>query len=250
MNPADIPLFFSFLFGVLSIISPCVLILLPAYLATIAGMNVGELQAADVKSMRRRVMGNALAFVVGFFLVFIPLGALLGVASQAIGSYRQIVGVVAGMVILLLGANMLWPLPFMRWTQIDARIRWRPGRRSVIGNIFFGATFAFVWTPCVGPYLLGVIAFVGVSGNVLAGVGYFAMYSLGLASALLAFAYLVGKFIRVTDLLKKYMRPIERASGILLMVIGVAMVTNQLYLSSAFLSQAFGDFQPERWFIK
>ena len=250
MDIASIPFFFSFLFGVLSIISPCVIVLLPVYLATITGLSVDELRnATDQRTIRRRILSNAIGFVLGFFLIFIPLGALIGVASEAIGAAREVLAVVAGAVVIILGINFLYPLPFLRWANAEARIRWQPKGYTFIGNLFFGATFAFVWTPCVGPFLLGVIALVGQTGDIARGIGYFGMYSAGLAAALLTLAYSYGRLPALMGWIRKHYRSIEVVSGILLIGIGILMITNQLYLTNVIINRALNDFQPETWFI-
>lgn len=247
----DVSFVAVFLFGVLSIISPCVIVLLPVYLATITGLSVHELRdAADQRAFRRRVFSNALGFILGFFLIFIPLGALIGVAAERIGEAREVVAVVAGVVVILLGINFLYPLPFLRWTQREARIRWRPRAYTFIGNLFFGVTFAFVWTPCVGPFLLGVVALVGQTGDIGRGVGFFSLYSFGLATALLTLAFFFGKLIYVTEFVKKHHQVIEIVSGILLIAIGLLMITNQLYITNVAINRILNNFQPENWFIK
>jgi len=249
MNATAIPSFFSFFFGVLSIISPCVIVLLPAYFAAITGIGTRDiLQSESSPTLRRRIVINALIFVTGFFLIFIPLGALIGLASQYIVHARTVIGIIGGSIILLLGIHALKPLPFLKWTQRDARVSYMPRAHSAVSILFFGATFAFVWTPCVGPYLLSVIAFVGVSGNIAAGMGYFALYSLGLASTLVLLALLIGHFAQVGTLLRMHARGIEIIGGIIFIVIGILMVTNQLYLTNVYINTIFNDFQPESWF--
>ncbi len=250
MNVTQLPLALSFVFGVLSIISPCVIVLLPAYLATITGFSIEELTSAEHESIvLRRILGNALGFILGFFLVFIPLGALIGVAATAIGSARSVFAVVAGVIVVLLGMNFLYPLPFLRWINTDVRIRWKPRGYSFISNIFFGAVFAFVWTPCVGPYLVAVTALVGSTGDIGKGVAYFSLYALGLAISMLVFTVFYTKVAFVTNFLKQHSRSIQVISGILLITIGILMISDKLYLTNIAINKFFGGFQPESWFI-
>lgn len=250
MSGVEVPHALAFLLGILSIISPCVIVLLPVYLATITGVSISELRSAtDARLMRRRLMGNAFGFVLGFFLIFIPLGALIGLATQAIGSARSVVGVVAGLIILFLGVNFIIPLPFMRWTNIDLRIRWQPKAYTFINNLFFGAVIAFVWTPCVGPFLLSVVALVGVSGNMLLGAGYFAAYSGGLAVSIITFTFFYSKLAGATKFIQRYHRAIAVIAGSLLIIVAILMLTNQLYLTNALINKLFNDFQPETLLI-
>ena len=251
MDISTIPFFFSFFYGVLSIISPCVVVLLPAYLTTITGLSTEELRTTDDShTFRRQILSNATGFVLGFFLIFIPLGALIGVAAEAIGSAREIIAVVAGAVVFLLGLNFVYPLSFLRWMNGEARIHWKPHQRTFIGNLFFGATFAFVWTPCIGPFLLGVVALVSQTGNIGSGIASFSLYSLGLAVALLTFTLFYSRIIEATQFIKKHHRMVTMVSAALLMLIGVLMITNQLYLTNVYINRALNDFQPESWFSK
>ena len=225
----------AFAAGLLSVLSPCVLPLLPAYLSLVSGISVEELrgQASD-REVRRRVMGTSLAFVLGFSAVFIVLGASATLLGRMLRSFRiealgTSIGVaqIAGVVIVAMGFHLLGVLR-IPWLYREARFEGPNRPAGPIGAALVGAAFAFGWTPCVGPILGGILTLAGARETVLQGMGMLTVYSAGLAVPFLVAAWSVERFLGALRRLRAHFRTIEIVSGALLVAVGVLVLTDQL----------------------
>lgn len=225
----------AFAAGLLSIFSPCVMPLMPAYLSLVSGVSVEEMEdGAHDPDLRRRVMRACLGFVSGFSTVFV----LMGVGAVAVGhlvrTWRaQVLGVefgmaqIAGVLILLLGLHMTGLLPIKALYR-DARVHFRMGRRSFLSTFLVGAGFALGWSPCVGPILSTILALAGARDTVLEGTGLLAIYSAGLAIPFLVAGWSIEAFFRAFRHVKHHFRTLEVAAGLMLMSVGALLVTDQL----------------------
>lgn len=232
---ASTSLLTAFAAGLLSVLSPCVLPLLPAYLSLVSGMSVEELRSqASEKVVRRRVMGTALAFVGGFSAVFIALGASATLLGRVLRGFRiELLGTeigvaqIAGVIIIVMGLHLLgvFKIP---WLYREARFDGPRRPAGPIGAALVGAAFAFGWTPCVGPILGGILTLAGSRETVLEGMGMLTVYSAGLAVPFLLAAWSVERFLGTLRKLKQHYRTIELVSGGLLLVVGLLVVTDQL----------------------
>lgn len=220
----------AFTAGVLSFLSPCVLPLVPGYLSFVSGVNVAsmrkegaEMQATD----RKTVMLNSGAFVAGFSLVFIILGATATAVGGFLNAHLALVNQVAGVALVLFGLHMtrLIPIP---WLYQEARVHVGNKPLGLLGAFVVGMAFAFGWTPCIGPVLGGILALAGGQDTVWAGVGLLAAYSAGLGIPFLAAAWGVAGFYRFFDKFKHHLRKVEIASGLLLMAVGVLIFRGDL----------------------
>jgi len=221
--------------GLLSVFSPCVMPLMPAYLSLVSGISVEEMQAGPTDSvLRRRVMRACLGFVSGFSTVFV----LMGVGAVAIGhtirTWRaEILGVefgiaqVAGVLIVLLGLHMTGLVP-IRLLYRDARVDFKVSQRSFLSTYLVGAGFALGWSPCVGPILSSVLALAGSRDTVAEGTLLLLVYSAGLAIPFLAAGWSIEYFFRAFERIKRHFRKLEMASGLLLVAVGLLLVTGQL----------------------
>jgi len=147
----------AFLAGLVSFVSPCVLPLIPAYLSFLTGSSLEELKAEQTSAQRARVMGHAIAFVVGFTVVFMALGFTAGAIGNALLQYRDIIARIGGIVVIILGLNMIgvFKIPFL---MMDKRPQWRSANRSYLASFVVGLGFAAGWSPCIGPILAGILA--------------------------------------------------------------------------------------------
>jgi cytochrome c-type biogenesis protein len=149
----DVSLGGAVLAGLLSFISPCVLPIVPPYLAYLAGLSFEELQGDQrTAAAGRRVLAAALGFVLGFTTVFVALGATASVIGQALARYFDTFAVIAGVVIIVMGLHFLG-LTRIGWLSRDVRVQVRRKPVGVLGAYVMGLAFAFGWTPCVGPVL-------------------------------------------------------------------------------------------------
>jgi cytochrome c-type biogenesis protein len=225
----------AFAAGLLSVFSPCVMPLMPAYLSLISGVSVEEMQEGGTDPMvRARVMRACSGFVLGFSLVFI----IMGIGAVAIGHtvrswHVEMLGMevginqIAGLVIILLGVHMTGLVPITALYR-DTRIHVSTGNRSFLSCGLVGAGFAFGWSPCIGPILSGVLTMAGSRDTVLQGTILLAVYSAGLAIPFFAAGWSIEYFFKAFSKVKRHFRKVEVASGLMLVAVGGLLLTNQL----------------------
>jgi cytochrome c-type biogenesis protein len=215
----------AFSAGLFSFLSPCVLPLFPSYVSFITGMSVSDLTADLTGAARRRVLLHAVAFVLGFSLVFVGLGASFSAAGQFLLDYRDIIRRVGGALIVVFGlyiAGVLRVGMFGRTAQLQ--IREKPA--GYLGSLAVGITFAIGWTPCVGPILGAILSLAGTAETVQRGIGLLVAYSAGLGVPFLLSAIALGSFLRFFKRYRPFIPVMERAAGVLLVVVGVLVFTN------------------------
>jgi cytochrome c-type biogenesis protein len=229
--------------GLLSVLSPCVLPLMPAYLSLISGLSVEEMRhGARDEALRRRVRNGCLGFVAGFSTVFILLGASATAAGRLLRTWRvELLGLeigiaqVAGVVIILMGLHLAGLLPIGALYR-ERRLGTKLQPESVLGTFLVGAAFAFGWTPCVGPILGGILTIAGARDTVGEGVLLLSVYSAGLAVPFLAAGWSVERFFEHFQRFKGQFRRVELVSGLLLVVLGVLVSTDQLTRLNGYFS--------------
>lgn len=241
---SDITIWIAFLAGVLSFASPCVIPLVPSYLTYITGMSFGELDESQHNAkVRTRVVVHSLIFIAGFSVVFITLGAMAGLASASVQYYlRESLGViqkVGGVVIFLFGIHFSG---LFRFTSLlgEKRLHLRHKPAGFLGTFVVGIAFAAGWTPCIGPILGAILAIAaGSTGGPWQGVLLLSFYSAGLGLPLLISGLLFHSFLGFFDRFKRYIRTVEMATGILLMLVGILLFFDQFGRIAIFLYQVF-----------
>jgi len=215
----------AFSAGLFSFLSPCVLPLFPSYVSFITGMSVSGLTADLSGAARRRVMLHALAFVLGFSLVFVALGASFSAAGQFLLDYRNLIRQVGGALIVLFGLYIagVFKLAAMGRTM-QFQLREKPA--GYLGSLLVGITFAIGWTPCVGPILGAILSLAGTSETVQRGIGLLIAYSAGLGVPFLVSAVALGAFLKFFKRYRPLIPVMERAAGVILVVVGVLVFTN------------------------
>jgi cytochrome c-type biogenesis protein len=221
--------------GVISVLSPCVMPLLPAYLSLVSGLSVEDLREGEGRpELRRRVLLGCAGFVAGFSTVFVLLGASATAVGRVLQTWRlEIAGVeiaaaqLAGLVIVAMGLHLLgWlPIPLL---YRDARFQGSAAPRSLVGTYLVGAAFAFGWSPCVGPILGGILTLAGSRDTVHEGMALLAVYSLGLGVPFFLAGASLDLFFRALGRVRPHFRRIEIAAGVLLVALGVLVASNQL----------------------
>ena len=215
----------AFTAGLFSFLSPCVLPLFPSYLSFVTGMSVADLQADLTAAARRRVLLHSVAFVVGFSVVFVSLGASFSAAGQILLDYRDPIRRVGGVLIVIFGlyiAGLLNFGPFSRTRQWQ--LREKPA--GYAGSFVVGLTFAIGWTPCVGPILGAILSLAGTAETVGRGVGLLVAYSAGLGVPFLLSAVALGVFLKFFKRYRPFIPIVERGAGVILVVVGVLVFTN------------------------
>lgn len=221
----------AFTAGILSFLSPCVLPLVPSYLAYVGGSGAAK---------RSILIRNALLFVVGFSLIFIALGASASALGSLLRANRQVLTIGGGVLVILFGLVLLGVirLPVL---MRDTRLQARHDASTPVGAVLLGMAFAAGWTPCIGPVLGGILTLAGASGTLLEGVTMLAVYSAGLAIPFLLAALALDPFLRVSRRFRRWLPWVERSAGGLLVVAGLLMVTGTYTRLNAWLLR----FTPE-----
>lgn len=238
----DVTLGAAFLAGLLSFISPCVLPIVPPYLCYLAGVSVDELKGdAATADTGRRVVLAAIAFVLGFSVVFVALGATASVIGQSIARYYDILTYVAGAIIIVMGLHFLGVFRIGLLFR-EARIHVESKPAGLIGAFLMGLAFAFGWTPCVGPVLASILFVAGSSNTIWHGAGLLAVYALGIGLPFVLAAAFAGQFLKFAGRFRKHMGTVEKIMGGLLVLTGLLFITGQMSAIALWLLDTFPVF--------
>ena len=229
-------MFVALLAGIISFLSPCVLPIVPPYLAYMSGVNVGEMSADGAS--RRKTMTTALFFVLGLSTVFL----FLGFTASAFGAFflrnQTLFAQISGVVVIVFGLHFLsvFRIPFL-----DQEARLDAGDRggSSFGAYVLGLAFAFGWTPCIGPQLGAILTLAASEASVSKGTLLLAIYALGLGIPFLLAAMFMSRAMGVMNRIKRHMGMIEKAMGALLVLVGLALVTGAFTSFSWWLLETF-----------
>jgi len=224
----------SFVAGLISFLSPCVLPLVPGYVSLISGAGIEELKSSD-GHLLRKVMINSAAFIVGFSIVFVTLGAISTEVGQFLAQYKSLLARIAGAVIILFGLH-LTGLFQIKALLADTRLHTLKGGASPWGAFVIGFAFAFGWTPCVGPILAVVLGFAATQDTVWKGILLLAIYSAGLAVPFLITSFGIERFLKFYNRFKFHMHAVEVASGGLLIVLGILLVMGKFTVIAGYFS--------------
>jgi len=235
----EVTLIGAFFAGLLSFVSPCVLPLVPPYLGFLAGVSLDELTGEGTeRADPRRVFFASLAFVLGFSTVFIALGASASYIGQFVTQHIQVLGYVAGAVIIVMGLHFLG-LFRIGFLYREARVHVDRRPAGLIGAYVIGLAFAFGWTPCVGPILAAILFVAGSEDSVVQGAVLLGSYALGIGVPFLIAGLFAGPFMRFMARFRRHMVTVERAMGVLLIITGVAFMTGQMAALSFWLLETF-----------
>lgn len=211
--------------GLLSFLSPCVLPLVPPYLAWIAGVSLGEItDAGPDPAARRRVTLTALAFALGFATVFVSLGATASALGQFVAQHLATLSKIAGAVIVVMGLHFLGLFRIALFNR-ESRIEVRRRPAGYAGAYAVGLAFGFGWTPCVGPVLATILFTAAQSESALAGAGLLGAYALGMGAPFVVAALFMGPFMRAMARFRRHMGVVEKIIGALLVIVGVLFIT-------------------------
>ena len=207
----------SFLEGIITFISPCLLPMLPIYISYFAGG--GE------RTMKKTLV-NALGFVLGFTIVFMVMGALAGTLGSFLKSHQTAVNIVGGAIVMVFGLNFMGVFNLNIFRGSDRQVN--TDNMSFLSALVFGLVFSIGWTPCVGAFLGSALMLAGQAGHVMQGMGMLLSYSLGLAVPFLISAVLIDQLKTTFDWIKQHYTMINRISGGFLVLVGLLMATGML----------------------
>ena len=241
MEAQAIGLFIAFTAGLLSFLSPCVLPLVPSYITFITGLSLDDVQATQ---SRRTALVHGLLFTLGFSLIFIALGAIASGFGQTMAANRGWISQLGGAVIIVFG---LYLMGFLKWGFLAQERRFHLADKPVgyLGTVFVGVAFGAGWTPCIGP-ILGSILMLASGQDLQRGVVLLTAYSLGLAVPFVLSAVAVDRFMAFFKRVRRQMGLVSKATGLLMIGVGVLMVTNRFTVLAAYLTRFTPDFLLER----
>lgn len=228
----------AFLAGLLSFASPCVLPLVPPYLAYMGGISIGELTGPGETKTRGRVLLAALSFVAGFSTVFVALGATASWIGQAVSAYLGVLGYIAGILIIAMGLHFLGAFR-IAWLDRTARVGVAGKPAGFAGAYVTGLAFGFGWSPCVGPVLAAILLIAGSQDSAGEGARLLLIYSLGIGVPFLIAAGFAGEFMRWSARFRVRLGGIEKAMGAFLVIAGVLVFTGQMPTIANWLIETF-----------
>jgi cytochrome c-type biogenesis protein len=236
----DVPITMAFGAGLISFLSPCVLPLIPGYISFISGVSLQEMKDGSagsglLNSQKLSVVLNSLFFIAGFSAIFILLGASATWLGTLLSTKISFLTKLAGLVIILFGVfkmGLIQPLFFFK----EARFNVENKKMGPIWALVIGASFAFGWTPCIGPILTGILAFAGTLEHVNQGIFLLSVYSLGLGIPFLLTAFGVNQFFRFFNRIKRHLGLLEKITGVIMVLLGLLIFFNKLILIPGYLS--------------
>ncbi len=217
--------FITFLEGIITFISPCLLPMLPVYISYFAGGN----ERKTAKTLK-----NALGFVLGFTIVFIAMGALAGTLGNFLREYQTELNIVTGLIVTFFGLNFLGVFKIRIFNGISTSLNTQ--NLGFFSSMLFGIVFSIGWTPCVGAFLGSALMLASQQGHILQGVLMLLVYSLGLGIPFVVSAILIDKLKSAFNFIKSHYNIINIICGLLLVFVGILMMTGLLGKFLTFLS--------------
>ena len=229
-------MFVALLAGVVSFLSPCVLPIVPPYLAYMSGVSLSDLQ--NRQEGRNRAILPALFFVMGLSTVFLFLGFTASAIGAAFLQYQVYFNTIAGVLVMAFGAHFIG---VYRISFLDREARLDAGDRggSAFGAYILGLAFAFGWTPCIGPQLGAILSLAASEASVARGTLLLGIYAAGLGIPFLLVAAFLPRLTGVMGWMKRHMDRIEKVMGLLLWTIGLLMLTGGFSAFSFWLLETF-----------
>jgi cytochrome c-type biogenesis protein len=221
-------LLYSLAMGLISFASPCILPLVPSYVSYITGINYDELVSPDSrkKNMRTTLL-HSLAFVGGFSLIFVLLGASASLAGSLLAQHLKTIRIVGGVLIIIMGIFVMdvVDIPFL---QREAKLHLKTRPAGFIGTIIVCIIFGAGWTPCTGPFLGSVLTLAMTSDSLGSGTVLLMFYSLGLGIPFILSAVAISAFLSSFSKLKKHFKAIKITSGFILIIMGVLLLMDKM----------------------
>jgi cytochrome c-type biogenesis protein len=215
----------AFAAGMLSFLSPCVLPLVPSYVSFVAGVGMEELEAGG-REVRKTAFVHSLLFVLGFSVIFMALGASASYVGQLLRDYQVWITRIGGVLVVLFGLHLLGVTP-VRFLNREKRVHLQDKPLGYAGTFLVGVTFGAGWTPCIGPILGGILTYAATRERLVEGLQLLGVYSAGLAIPFLISALALSWFLSSFKKFRQYIPMVERASGGLLVLVGVLLLSGQ-----------------------
>lgn len=239
MGEQNVSLVLAFSAGILSFFSPCVLPLIPSYVTYITGLSLERLRAGEEKGHRTEAFLHSLAFVIGFSIVFVLLGASASALGQVMSRHQALLRKVGGVVVVVFGLHFTG-LINIRFLQVYKKAELKDKPMGYLGSVLIGLVFGAGWTPCIGPILSSILLYASTAETMTKGIMLLSAYSLGLGIPFIISAVAINSFLSFFQGIVRHMRGLTIGSGILLIIIGVLIFTNSLASISADFTRWFG----------
>ena len=240
MEGASVGIALAFTAGLLSFLSPCVLPLIPSYVTFITGLSL-----EDVGHARRTALVHSLLFILGFTIIFVALGATATALGQLLGYQRAWISRIGGVLIIVFGLYMLGVFNVSVFSR-ERRVHIADKPVGYLGTLLVGIAFGAGWTPCIGPILGSILTYAASAADLSRGLWLLLAYSLGLAVPFLVSAVAVERFLDFFTRMKRQMVWVTRASGVLMIAVGILMVTNYFTILATYLQQLTPDVIRDR----
>lgn len=227
----------AFIGGVITFVSPCILPMVPVYLAYLSGISIKELREGESRPTLA-IFFNSLAFVLGFTLVFTALAALFYLFVQTLGAYKVWFNRAAG-VVLIVFALHLWGVIQIPFLNYEMRAHADVKRRGWVPSLLMGMAFGAGWTPCIGPILSGILFNSSSAANPFGAVVLLLFYSLGLGLPFVLTGVLTARLIGLIDWVKKHMKAVERIAAVFVAFLGLLLLLDGVNWISGAMNTLF-----------
>ena len=221
----------AFVAGLLSFFSPCVLPLIPAYFTFITGFSIEELTEKYNSEIRKKVFFSTFLFVLGFSLVFILMGASASYLGGLMVTYKKLIRIIGGLLIIILGIHLTG---LIRIPGLDFEKRMTLEKKPLhfLGTLIIGMAFGAGWSPCIGPLLGSILIIAGSQETVLQGIILLGIYSAGLAIPFIIISIFINFLLIFIKKASKVLKYVNVAAGAVLIVVGLILISNKLYVFS------------------
>jgi len=228
----------AFFAGLISFLSPCVLPLIPGYISYISGTSLDKIKEKE----KNLIFFKTIFFTLGFSFVFIALGSTASSMGKFFLTNSNIFRIVAGIIIVFFSLQIIGIININLMNK-DIRFFTNQYKDNLAFPFIVGAGFGFGWTPCIGPILGSIITLAALEENISKGIILLTFYSLGLAIPFIAAGVLIDKFLIFSKSFRKYMSVITKVGGTILLLTGIAILTNQLQVLGFFMLEYFPSFE-------
>jgi cytochrome c-type biogenesis protein len=225
----------AFMAGLVSFLSPCILPVVPSYLAFISGLTLEDLRESSTADARRAAVINSVLFVMGFSAVFMTMGWVATSFGRGVAAALPWLTRAGGVVMIAFGLYMVGALRLPALAR-ERRIRLSSRPVGPLGSLVVGIAFGAGWTPCIGPILGSILLYASLESTMAHGSVLLATYALGLGIPFVIASVAFNWFIAGTERLKQWMVPLSRTAGVMLLLIGLLMATGRFATMTAFLA--------------
>ncbi|MBU4311729.1 MAG: cytochrome c biogenesis protein CcdA [Candidatus Omnitrophica bacterium] len=226
-NNSEVSIVISFVAGVLTFLSPCILPLFPSYITYITGKSFEDIKTLDPSSNIRKITAlHSLFFILGFSIVFILLGVTFAYLGSFFGIRRTLLEKIGGLLIIFLGLHITGVFN-LRFLNFEKKISFNRKKAGYLGSLLVGMAFAVGWTPCVGPILSSILIYASTLESLPRAITLLCFYSVGLGVPFFVASLMINQFLFIFNRFKSFMKFVPIATGVFLVIMGTLLFTGQ-----------------------